>query len=766
MFYGCMTHKVYAISASEIINASKTSRGIFTIHRMHRNGEVYIEVNRFNKPFLWTTAIVNGQPPQKLHKMMQHEQYTRLVQFEKYGGLLILKQLNTPSFLNLNKKSPLNAPIFSQVIWKSSALKGSKWIAKANDLFAMLPFANIRHQKISTLIESVKSYPKNINADVRYTWIKPSKKKATHAEEKSFILRQIWSELPSSGYKKKVFHPLSGFEPVYGQFYEKDLQKTIEKRYQQRFRLSKTKPKTDLSLPIKPIVFYLDNSIPKAYTKAIAEGGRWWLTAFEKAGFKNAIIFKKKPKDIQPQDARYNVIQWSFNPYIQHSSFYKIVNPLTGEIISTSIHINEAQLREMNLLARALTSAWKNKKAAQSSSIEFVMAKLRIDVAFLIGRALGLNINLAGSTLTNGSVMDYAFPQIQIEEGEIDISNAFQQSLGNWEVSVVDYGYNEFSAEESDKFFVQVWQKGYRYTTAQSSAYPVSGHMYATAYDIGTNPIQALDQLNKARNLALEGLSRQALLEREHDSELHHLIPKLLMLDIHQIHAVIQILGGLDYDYSNKNQTPWAWADPLLQNEALKAIIKHLNIQELALEPALIKRLAIQAPGTTHFAKSRIYPETTHASLNYKGYAEIYARRIFKKLFAPHRLNRIWQASQHDPEQLNLDRFMEQILKSTILGNEPAEAYRDVWMRVNYVIIDTLLHTAEHTQTYPEVKSFIAWKLKYIYNYLEPRTTRSTRVRSSHYTYIRDLISQWLKAAPHQKKHYRCITHPTRLTKH
>jgi len=66
-----------------------------------------------------------------------------------------------------------------------------------------------------------------------------------------------------------------------------------------------------------------------------------WKPAFEKAGFKNAIIAKEAPDPRQdptwdPEDARYSVIRWVAEP-VQNAMGPHVHDPRSGEIISAHI---------------------------------------------------------------------------------------------------------------------------------------------------------------------------------------------------------------------------------------------------------------------------------------------------------------------------------------------------------------------------------------------------------------------------------------------
>ena len=177
---------------------------------------------------------------------------------------------------------------------------------------------------------------------------------------------------------------------------KQSLQRSNQIALQQRFNIEHAKKKSSAKTKHKPIVFYLADDIPKPYRKAIRIGFDWWQQGFKSVGLPKLIQLKNLPKKTDLQNGKYNVIQWSSDDSMPQSSFYKIVDPRSGEIIRAVIRLNEYEIRHQNRLARALTSGWKNKKAARSASEEFSLAFLRLRAAFFIGRSLGLAVNLAG----------------------------------------------------------------------------------------------------------------------------------------------------------------------------------------------------------------------------------------------------------------------------------------------------------------------------------------------------------------------------------
>lgn len=144
-------------------------------------------------------------------------------------------------------------------------------------------------------------------------------------------------------------------------------------RYLNRWHLEKQDPNAPLSPPVKPIVFWLENTIPLEYRDGIKEGILMWNQAFEKAGFKDAIKVEQMPEnaDWNPSDVRYNTIRWStsfkssFNGYGPSH-----VNPFTGQILDADIVLESSAVRNLKegagVLIEGTTSFWSDAQAGEN----------------------------------------------------------------------------------------------------------------------------------------------------------------------------------------------------------------------------------------------------------------------------------------------------------------------------------------------------------------------------------------------------------------
>ena len=90
--------------------------------------------------------------------------------------------------------------------------------------------------------------------------------------------------------------------------------------------------------PAKPIVFYIENSTPYRWRKYIKQGIEDWQVAFERAGFKNAIIAKEitDSMTVDMDDVNYSVLTYAASTKA-NAMGPSILDPRSGEILEADI---------------------------------------------------------------------------------------------------------------------------------------------------------------------------------------------------------------------------------------------------------------------------------------------------------------------------------------------------------------------------------------------------------------------------------------------
>ena len=116
-----------------------------------------------------------------------------------------------------------------------------------------------------------------------------------------------------------------------------------------RWRLEKKDPQAALSEPVKPLVYWLDRTIPMKYRSAVSAGILEWNKAFERIGFKDAIQVK-----VQPDDADFDTLDggasvlWMANATPSFAAVGpRHVDPRSGEILAANIGIESLTFRSL-----------------------------------------------------------------------------------------------------------------------------------------------------------------------------------------------------------------------------------------------------------------------------------------------------------------------------------------------------------------------------------------------------------------------------------
>ena len=114
-----------------------------------------------------------------------------------------------------------------------------------------------------------------------------------------------------------------------------------------RWRLEKKDPSAAMSEPKQPIVYWLDKNIPVKYRKSVADGILEWNKAFEKTGFRNAVVVKQQTEQdtFDTMDSRHASIRWFTGADVGFAIGPSRVDPRSGEILDADIGMSDVFAR-------------------------------------------------------------------------------------------------------------------------------------------------------------------------------------------------------------------------------------------------------------------------------------------------------------------------------------------------------------------------------------------------------------------------------------
>ncbi|MDH4061715.1 MAG: DUF5117 domain-containing protein, partial [Aquincola sp.] len=166
-------------------------------------------------------------------------------------------------------------------------------------------------------------------------------------------------KLPDTPMRPRVADERLGHFTTTVQDFSSDLARTPRQAYVNRWRLEKKDPSAELSEPVKPITYWLDRTIPLQYREAITRGALAWNKAFERIGFKDAVVVKVQPDDadFDTLDADVASIRWMTNAQPGFGAIGPSqVDPRTGEILDADIAVESLSSRSIRALRSQILS--------------------------------------------------------------------------------------------------------------------------------------------------------------------------------------------------------------------------------------------------------------------------------------------------------------------------------------------------------------------------------------------------------------------------
>lgn len=359
----------------DIIKDAKETAGFFTVYEKDEKVWIAIKPDQFDKPFFLTINIPQSVGERGLYASQMGS--SDVVYFKKIGNQIQLIAKNTEFYAKPGTPQAqfvseafsdsllasataasaphpeskavlveLNSLLFSDILGYGTRLEAAFRLPFSLDA-RNSSFTSINNGESLTGVQ-VKAHfsvPKLSPPPLVPSPVPTPPPPRTTPDPRSLFVSFYYSfaPLPAEPMQPRVADDRVGHFVTSRVDYTEDLSPKDRENFVNRWRLEKKDPNAALSEPKEPIVYWLDKNIPEKYRKSVADGVLEWNKAFEKIGFKNAVVVKQQTdKDtFNTMDVRHASIRWFVGADVGFAIGPSHKDPRTGEILDADIGMSD-----------------------------------------------------------------------------------------------------------------------------------------------------------------------------------------------------------------------------------------------------------------------------------------------------------------------------------------------------------------------------------------------------------------------------------------
>ena len=492
----------------DIVKDFEKKEGFFITYLDPKKGKTYLEINedQLDKDIIYFAHIMNGVASLgvkgsfidngvlKAEKTYESIKLTRIntnFQFKEND------QLAKSKGSNVSDSVIAVIPIKAKNEDENSFLVDITGLLLSESLTSLKPISSpdsgpsFRWGGISPKKSSIRgifNYPQNTDFEVDYVFENPpsryyEEEDAADYRNITVSVRYSFIQPPKNNFIARIADQRVGyFTTRVTDLSSKDV--TPYRDLVERWHLEKADPEKEISPPVKPITFWLENTTPIELRDFIVEGVLAWNEAFLKAGFENAIEVKIQPDDADwdAGDIRYNVLRWTSSPNPPFGGYGpSFVNPRTGEILGADIMLEWVYLTNRINLKKLVPNKYmcSHGSLVQEGKLladlindddpEVIKQSIIRLTLHEVGHTLGLNHNFKASHLHNAtdihnkeitsklgltsSVMEY--PAVNLAPVGVKQGDYYDVKPGLYDQWAIEFGYRPDLDEDKRKALLE-----------------------------------------------------------------------------------------------------------------------------------------------------------------------------------------------------------------------------------------------------------------------------------------------------------------------
>ena len=618
-----------------IVTEIESSKGMLSTYFDESKQKLFLQFNDtvLEKPLLMVSRYVQLPSSYSAYRNAGSKTAEQVIQFEKQGNRILLKQVSyvnnaeasDPIYQSVvnNHLNPILASFEKENIEEGENLIDvSDFFSKDSPSFNVVGETQKKSFKIGGLdkkrsfIDKARSYPRN--TEITHTLTYPASKppRGNRSETLTFQMNHSIIALPENPMPVRYTDHRVGWFSLEKYNYSSEALKSDNYRVAVRWRME---PKDEAAYlrgelvePKKPIVFYLDPATPLKWRPYFKKGIEDWNQAFEKAGFKNAVIAKDPPSkeedpDFSPEDVRYSVVRYVAST-TRNATGPSVKDPRTGEILESDVIWYHNHLRSYRNRYLLETGAANSKARTLNTPEEEIGEMMRRVIAHEVGHALGLPHNMKASSaypvdsLRSGSftqkmgiaatIMDYARYNYIAQPGDENIR--FVRQMGPYDDYAIEWGYRYFPGQEPDEIksklaaFVSERNLNPIYQFGSGGTDPDS-----QTENIGDDPIKATAYGLSNLKIVAKNLEDWTTEDGQNFDDLKELYLEMVSVYRRYIYHVANLVGGVHETRAVKGQIEQVYENVPRSEQlmALNTLQREVwNSPMWLLDPALISQ--------------------------------------------------------------------------------------------------------------------------------------------------------------------------------
>ncbi|WP_127124991.1 zinc-dependent metalloprotease [Pseudoflavitalea rhizosphaerae] len=496
-------------------------------------------------------------------------------------------------------------------------------------------------------------------------------------------------------------------DPRIGVFYTEHMQYTSADNGARKIYLAnrwRLEPKDEtafnrgeLTEPVTPVLFYVDDKFPAHWIPAIRQGVDDWNKAFEKIGFKNAVVTKMYPRNdsaFDPNNIRFNCIKYAPTA-TQNAMGPSWVDPRSGEILNASVYVYQGIAEVLQDWMFIQMAAVDKRVRRMNLPQEIVQQGMRYVIAHEIGHTLGLMHNMGASAAfpvdslrspsftqkygTTPSIMDYARFNFVAQPGDFERGVRMSPpDLGVYDYYAIKWLYTplpDAATAEAEVPTLEKWisekitDPMYRYSKQQ-----VYGILDPNAQteDLGDDQVKATRYAMQNLQYIMKNLN--GWVEKEDKDFAFRKKTNFAIINIHfywYLMHVINNIGGI-YQYEKYEGDPfpaWKAVPREVQRESIHFILETLENLQWMNNPELEQHIGGMNGNAGEYMRTVLFPYVMRWVANIglseaKGGSEAYTRAECVKDVFDYVWSDVLAGKKASAEKLDLQTALVQLLIS------------------------------------------------------------------------------------------------------